>query len=90
MGTRRWFVVGAFILLFGLTAGPAPAEGGRMHWEGTAEAVLPNGLRVNGQTVLEGEIRPGMSVVIEGQSAPSSKWRASSNPTASSSPAKSR
>ena len=81
MGTRRWFVVGAFILLFGLTAGcanapagAAPTEGGRVRWEGTVEAVLPNGLRVNGQeirlngqTVLEGEIRPGMSVVIEGQ-----------------------
>ncbi|MFN3929074.1 MAG: DUF5666 domain-containing protein [Thermoflexus sp.] len=70
---------GIFLLgLIGLalaacTTPPAVEEGTATHWEGTVEAVLPDGLQVSGrlvrwtgQTQIMGEIQVGSRVEVEG------------------------
>ncbi len=64
------------LVLTACTTAPASGEGSATRWEGTVEAILPDGLQVsgrlvrwNGQTQILGEIQVGSRVEVEGAQA---------------------
>lgn len=81
MSVKRNIWFGIFLLawlglaLAACTTAPASGEGTAARWEGTVEAVLPDGLQVSGrlvrwtgQTQIMGEIHVGSRVEVEGVS----------------------
>jgi len=72
----RWGILGLGLALLTLTAcmtAPAAGDGQTIRWQGTGEAVLPDGLQVSGQRVrwtgdtqILGQVQVGSQVEIEG------------------------
>jgi len=72
----RWGILGLGLALLALTActtAPAAGDGQTIRWQGTVEAVLPDGLQVSGQrfrwtgdTQILGQVQVGSQVEIEG------------------------